>query len=47
MENLIKYYELFSIGDVFVRNRYGENEVVYKVLIEEKNNMFIIIDLDF
>lgn len=45
-ENLIKYYESLSIGDVFVRNRYGENEVVHKALTEEKNNMLIITDLD-
>lgn len=44
-ENLIKYYESLSIGDVFVRNRYGENEVVHKALTEDKNNMLIITDL--
>jgi hypothetical protein len=45
-ENLIKYYESLSIGDIFVRNRYGENEVVHKALTEDKNNMLIITDLD-
>lgn len=45
LENLVKYYESLSVGDVFVRNRYGENKIVYKALTEDKKNMFIITDL--